>query len=165
MTLAKNIELLEDPLDTVEMVASIRDWTYERSDNEVSIIAKGQWSDYQISVTWVDDFEGINIVCGFDLKFQERHKNNILHLVSSINNQMWLGHFDIWIDEGIVLYRNTSLLIEIEFHRINSMKLWYKQLHLVINFFQPFNMFYGQIRAHLKLLRQFYLIHKVKRNK
>ena len=22
---------------------------------------------------------------------------------------MWLGHFDIWIDEGIVLYRNTSL--------------------------------------------------------
>ena len=42
MTLAKNIELLEDPLDTVEMVASIRDWTYERSDNEVSIIAKGQ---------------------------------------------------------------------------------------------------------------------------
>jgi hypothetical protein len=72
MVLAKNIELLEDPLDTVEMVASIRDWTYERSDNEVSIIAKGQWSDYQISVTWVDDFEGINIVCGFDLKFQER---------------------------------------------------------------------------------------------
>ena len=57
MTLAKNIELLEDPLDTVEMVASIRDWTYERSDNEVSIIAKGQWSDYQISVTWVDDFD------------------------------------------------------------------------------------------------------------
>ena len=43
------------------------DWTYERSDNEVSIIAKGQWSDYQISVTWVDDFEGINIVCGFNL--------------------------------------------------------------------------------------------------
>ena len=109
MVLTKNIELLEDPLDTVEMVASIRDWTYERSDNEVSIIAKGQWSDYQISVTWVDDFEGINIVCGFDLKFQERHKNNILHLVSSINNQMWLGHFDIWIDEGVVLYRNTSL--------------------------------------------------------
>ena len=48
-------------------------------------------------------------ICGFDLKFQERHKNNILHLVSSINNQMWLGHFDIWIDEGVVLYRNTSL--------------------------------------------------------
>ena len=109
MVLAKNIELLEDPLDTVEMVASIRDWTYERSDNEVSIIAKGQWSDYQISVTWVDDFEGINIVCGFDLKFQERHKNNILHLVSSINSQMWLGHFDIWIDEGAVSYTHLTL--------------------------------------------------------
>jgi len=109
MALAKNIQILEHPLDTVEIVASLRDWTYERSETEVSILAKGKWSDYQISVTWVDDFEGINIVCGFDLKFQNRHKDKILELVSSINNQMWLGHFDVWADEGIVLYRNTSL--------------------------------------------------------
>ena len=68
MALAKNIEIFEHPLDTVEIVASLRDWTYERSETEVSIIAKGKWSDYQISVTWVDDYEGINIVCGFDLK-------------------------------------------------------------------------------------------------
>ena len=45
-------------------------------------------------------FEGLTKLC---------IKNNILHLVSSINSQMWLGHFDIWIDEGVVLYRNTSL--------------------------------------------------------
>ncbi len=109
MTLAKNIEFFEHPLDTVEMVASLRDWTYERSETEVSILAKGKWSDYQISVSWVDDFEGINIVCGFDLKFSDRHKDKILELVSSINNQMWLGHFDVWIEEGIILYRNTSL--------------------------------------------------------
>ena len=109
MALAKNIQILEHPLDTVEIVASLRNWTYERSESEVSILAKGKWLDYQISVTWVDDFEGINIVCGFDLKFQNRHKDKILELVSSINNQMWLGHFDVWADEGIVLYRNTSL--------------------------------------------------------
>ena len=109
MALAKNIQILEHPLDTVEIVASLRNWTYERSESEVSILAKGKWLDYQISVTWVDDFEGINIVCGFDLKFQNRHNDKILELVSSINNQMWLGHFDVWADEGIVLYRNTSL--------------------------------------------------------
>ena len=109
MSLAKNFEIFEHPLDTVEIVASLRDWTYERSETEVSILAKGKWSDYQISVTWVDDYEGINIVCGFDLKFQNIHKDKILELVTSINNQMWLGHFDVWADEGIVLYRNTSL--------------------------------------------------------
>ena len=109
MSLAKNFEIFEHPLDTVEIVASLRDWTYERSETEVSILAKGKWSDYQISVTWVDDYEGINIVCGFDLKFQNIHKDKILELVTSINNQMWLGHFDVWVDEGIVLYRNTSL--------------------------------------------------------
>ena len=61
MALVKNIQILEHPLDTVEIVASLRDWTYERSETEVSILAKGKWLDYQISVTWVDDFEGINI--------------------------------------------------------------------------------------------------------
>ena len=39
----------------------------------------------------------------------ELNKDKILELVTSINNQMWLGHFDVWVDEGIVLYRNTSL--------------------------------------------------------
>ena len=91
MALAKNIEIFEHPLDTVEIVASLRDWTYERSETEVSIIAKGKWADYQISVTWVDDYEGINIVCGFDLKFQNIHKDKILELVTSINNNAFLA--------------------------------------------------------------------------
>ena len=49
MALAKNIEIFEHPLDTVEIVASLRDWTYERSETEVSIIAKenGQIIKYQ----------------------------------------------------------------------------------------------------------------------
>ena len=88
MALAKNIEIFEHPLDTVEIVASLRDWTYERSETEVSIIAKGKWADYQISVTWVDDYEGINIVCGFDLKFQKISNNdfdNITQLLESLN--------------------------------------------------------------------------------
>ena len=48
MALAKNIQPLEHPLDTVEIVASLRDWTYERSETEVSILAKGKWLDLSL---------------------------------------------------------------------------------------------------------------------
>ena len=31
-------------------------------------------------------------------------------MVSSINAQIWLGHFDIWDKEGLIVYRNSSIL-------------------------------------------------------
>ena len=33
-----------------------------------------------------------------------------LKLVSSINAQIWLGHFDIWDKEGLIIYRNSSII-------------------------------------------------------
>jgi hypothetical protein len=27
-----------------------------------------------------------------------------------INEQLWLGHFDLWIQDGIVMYRNALVL-------------------------------------------------------
>ena len=52
----------------------------------------------------------MNVVCGFDLRFNEKNKFQILKLVSSINAQIWLGHFDIWDKEGLIVYRNSSIL-------------------------------------------------------
>ena len=48
-SLAKK-DFLDDPLDNVEIAASIQNWTFDRSDNEVSIIANGKYNNYQLSV-------------------------------------------------------------------------------------------------------------------
>jgi hypothetical protein len=34
----------------------------------------------------------------------------VLNLISLINEQMWVGHFGLWEDEGVVLFRHTLLL-------------------------------------------------------
>ncbi|MCH2488481.1 MAG: YbjN domain-containing protein, partial [Erythrobacter sp.] len=31
-------------------------------------------------------------------------------LLGLINEQLWLGHFDIWSNGGVLLYRNATLL-------------------------------------------------------
>ena len=41
---------------------------------------------------------------------REKNKFQILKLVSSINAQIWLGHFDVWDKEGLIIYRNSSII-------------------------------------------------------
>ena len=112
MTSLAEKNFLDDPLDNVELAASIQNWTFDRSDNEVSIIANGKHNNYQISVSLHNNSQGLNIVCGFDLRFNKKNKYQILKLVSSINAQLWLGHFDVWDKEGLIVYRNSLILDE-----------------------------------------------------
>ena len=78
---------IDDPLENVELAASIQNWTFDRTDNEVSIIANGKHNNYQLSVSLQNDSNGLNVICGFDLRFNKKNKFQILKLVSSINAQ------------------------------------------------------------------------------
>ena len=53
-------EFEDDPLEMIEVIASLQDWTCERSDNEVSIIANGKHNNYQIAVSFHNNYEGLN---------------------------------------------------------------------------------------------------------
>ena len=57
-----------NPLDTVERLASHNDWSFERaSEDEITILVTGRWTDYQLSYTWMDDIEALHLACAFDL--------------------------------------------------------------------------------------------------
>jgi hypothetical protein len=43
-------------------------------------------------------------------KVPERSKVEVQHLVPTINAQMWVGHFDLWLADGLVMFRHTHLL-------------------------------------------------------
>ena len=34
----------------------------------------------------------------------------VKQLIAMINEQLWIGHFDMWNHEGVVLFRNSHLL-------------------------------------------------------
>ena len=55
-----------NPLDVVEKIASINDWTFERAgDDEITIVVGGRWSDYQVSFTWMHDIEALHPANGY----------------------------------------------------------------------------------------------------
>jgi hypothetical protein len=100
-----------NPLDLFERLAALNDWTFDRdSDDELSVSVTGGWSEYHIAITWLAEVEALHIACAFDLKVPERRRSEVLQLVGLVNEQLWLGHFDLWSTEGVVMYRHALLL-------------------------------------------------------
>jgi hypothetical protein len=102
---------LDNPVDTIEQLATINDWSFERSgDDEIAISVAGRWSDYHVSISWMDDVEALHLACAFDLKVPDSRQGEILKLLNRINEGMWIGHFDLWSEEGVIMFRHALLL-------------------------------------------------------
>jgi hypothetical protein len=101
----------EHPLDVVERLASLRDWIFDRADtDEMSVSISGKWADYHVAFTWIEDVEALHLACAFDLKVPERRRPEVLKLVAAANEQLWVGHFDLWSAENVVMFRHSLLL-------------------------------------------------------
>ncbi len=108
---AEAAERREHPVDVVERLAALSEWAFDRQDeDEIAILVEGKWSRYEVSITWVPDVESLHFSCAFELKTPERKKGEIADLVRLINAQLWLGHFDLWPQEQIVMFRHAHCL-------------------------------------------------------
>jgi len=100
-----------NPLDVVERVAGTHDWSFERaSEDEITIVVQGRWTDYQVSFTWMTDIEALHLACAFEMRVPERRRAEVQQLISLVNEQLWVGHFDLWVQDGIVMYRHALML-------------------------------------------------------
>ena len=102
-----------NPVDLIEQIAASHDWSFERSgDDEITISVSGSWCDYNISLSWMESLEALHLACAFDFKVNERPRSEVTRLLALVNEQLWLGHFDLWQAEGVIMYRNALLLTE-----------------------------------------------------
>lgn len=99
-----------NPVDLVEHVAALNDWEFERSGDEISMCVDGAWAGYDVSLSWMEDFEALHLACGFDLKVPENRVAETMKLIASINECLLIGHFDLWQQQGVVMFRQTLML-------------------------------------------------------
>ena len=101
----------EHPVDLIERLASLNEWPFDRDEeDEISITVAGSWTDYNVAFTWLEDLEALHVACAFDLKPPSSRRPEIAALISLVNEQLWLGHFDLWPDEGLVMFRHAIVL-------------------------------------------------------
>jgi hypothetical protein len=99
------------PLDVVERMAATNNWPFERSgEDEIALHVTGRWTNYQISFTWMNDIEALHLACAFDMKVPDPRLVEVQALVALINEQLWIGHFDVWTQNGVVMFRHALVL-------------------------------------------------------
>ncbi|WP_337268943.1 YbjN domain-containing protein [Oryzifoliimicrobium ureilyticus] len=105
------IERQSNPVDMIEFVATHNDWSFERSgEDEIAMTVEGRWADYHVSFSWMEQFETLHLGCAFDIRVPDVRANEITKLLALINSQVLMGHFDLWRQEDVIIFRQSLLL-------------------------------------------------------
>ncbi|MCB9989353.1 MAG: YbjN domain-containing protein [Rhodospirillales bacterium] len=111
--MSESFEIFEDvsnPLDSVEDVLHAQDWVFTRAcDDELSVQVSGKTSTYQMTFVWQEEFSAMQFFCECDMSVPGKHNETVARLLQSINERLWLGHFDISDDNLAPCFRHTSL--------------------------------------------------------
>ncbi|MCI0599746.1 MAG: YbjN domain-containing protein [Beijerinckiaceae bacterium] len=101
----------EHPVDIIERIAALNRWSFDRNrQDEISILVAGGWTHYSVAFTWLAEVEAVHVACAFDLKISDSRRVELAALVSLINEEVWIGHFDLWPNDGVVMFRHAILL-------------------------------------------------------
>lgn len=100
----------------VEMLAALfeaHDWSYEYvNDDEICGEIQGSWTNYQLRGIWRAEDRVLQLLCLPELRVPDHKKAAGHELLALINEQLWLGHFDIWSRGGVLVYRHGLMLDE-----------------------------------------------------
>ncbi len=108
---ALKFDRISHPIDLIESLALQHAWPYERTcDDELTLTVDATWCDYQLSINWREDIECLHLASAFDLKIPGARANEIYRLIAKINEQLWVGHFDLWSEDGLLMYRHALML-------------------------------------------------------
>lgn len=99
------------PVDVLASLFDARGWAYEYvSDDEILGEIQGSWASYQVRAIWRGDDNVLQLLCLPDIRVGEGKRAGVYELLALINEQLWLGHFDIWSSGGVLLYRHGLML-------------------------------------------------------
>jgi len=54
--------------------------------------------------------QAVHFSCGFDLRVPQEKRLAVHDLLAQVNDKLWMGHFALWHDDGVPLFRHTVLL-------------------------------------------------------
>jgi len=102
-----------DPLELMERTCSRLELDIERvGDLELHIMLPGVWRDLGLWLTWRPELSTLQMGAPLDLKAPVGRLAEASHLVTMINERLWVGHFDLWADDNSIVYRNAAILPE-----------------------------------------------------
>ena len=107
------VEATADPMDTVEdVIASDERFQSERAeDGDVHFSFKCSWGETVGYFSHRHELPALLFTLGFDIQAPKSRLTEAIKLASLINENLWLGHFDVWSDDGTIIFRHAMPMI------------------------------------------------------
>jgi hypothetical protein len=100
-----------DPLDVVEHVLTAENLEFDRTeDGDLAFALSGDWKDYELWFAWRPEAECLQLCLSLDLRASKSIRPRAYELVAMINQRVWLGHFELWIEDGEIVFRHAMAL-------------------------------------------------------
>jgi hypothetical protein len=100
-----------NPIDIVEEIVVANEWPHDRaSDEEMIVEISGRWCDYRLLFVWQEEISALHFSCSFDMKVPKARRQAVYELLATVNEKMWLGHFDICSNSNLPMFRHAVLL-------------------------------------------------------
>lgn len=113
LTNARSFRVDDDaaPLDMLQAFFDARGWPCRSlSEEEISTEIQGSWAKYQLRAIWRAEDCVLQILCFPDIRVAKSKRRDAAELLTLVNEQVWLGHFDIWSSGNMLLYRHGTML-------------------------------------------------------
>src|SRR5438067_6432865 len=99
------------PIEVLEQYFEARGWSCERSgEGEIFASATGSWAQYELRGVWRADDQVLQFLAFPDIKVAPEKRSAIYETLGLINEQLWLGHFELWSASGLIVFRHAALL-------------------------------------------------------
>ena len=111
--LDEEAEVAINPMETVEaVIATDERFTAERADDgDVHFAFKCAWGETVGYFSHRDELPAVLFTLGFDLQAPAARRAEAIRLAARINENLWLGHFDVWSDDGTIIFRHAMPMI------------------------------------------------------
>lgn len=100
----------DNPLDQVENVMHAHNWTFKRvNDDELMVQVTGKCCSYNLYFIWQDDMNALQFCAQYDFSINEDQMDKAARALMTINENLWMGHFEIPSDSRAPSFRHTCL--------------------------------------------------------
>ena len=104
----EDVELGLDPLDVVEHVLSAENLEFDRTDDgDLAFALAGDWKDYELWFAWRPETDCLQLCLSMDLQSTKSKRGPSYELLSLINQRVRLGHFELWTEDGEIVFRHA----------------------------------------------------------
>ena len=100
-----------NPLELVEEFVESKGWEFSRPDESyLNISLPGKYSDLDLNLEWQEEFSALLIACSIPVEITPQRYETVTQALEKINQNLWLGHFDLSNKNKYPTFRHTLVL-------------------------------------------------------